>query len=161
MGRSHRGSADDRGESGQHGDVHRQPAKPLSVFDLFQGPGELFSTVLPTAALSLAPLLATLASPAEPVRMHLTQDTWNPSRVELGTYIALFCVNLLVVFRVLHWLPALAATVAGVLLLRRAKLLAQVDYTLLLTFVDFFVVRWQHGADRGREHVDFLHADRT
>ena len=49
--------------------------------------------------------------------MHLTQDTWNPSRVELGTYIALFCVNLLVVFRVLHWLPALAATVAGVLLL--------------------------------------------
>lgn len=123
--------------------------------------GSFFATVLPTAALSLAPLLATLASPAEPVRMHLTQDTWNPSRVELGTYIALFCVNLLVVFRVLHWLPALATTVAGVLLLRRAKLLAQVDYTLLLTFVDFFVVRWQHGVDRGREHVDFLHADRT
>lgn len=94
---------------------------------------------MPTAALSLAPLLATLAIPAEPVRMHLTQDTWNPSRVELGTYIALFCVNLLVVFRVLHWLPALAATVAGVLLLRRAKLLAQVDYALLLTFVGFFV----------------------
>ena len=43
------------------------------------------------------------------------------------------------VFRVLHWLPALAATVVGVLLLRRAKLLAQVDYALLLTFVGFFV----------------------
>ena len=24
-----------------------------------------------------------------------------------------------------------------------------------------FCVHWQHGADRGREHVDFLHADRT
>ena len=112
----------------------------LYLFSTFSmGPGSFFSTVLPTAALSLVLLLATLAIPAEPVRMNLTQDTWNPSRVELGTYIALFCVNLLVVFRVLHWLPALAATVAGVLLLRRAKLLAQVDYALLLTFVGFFV----------------------
>ena len=102
--------------------------------------GSFFATVLPTAALSLVLLmLATLAIPAEPVRMHLTQDTWNLSKVELGTYIALFCVNLLVVFRVLHWVPALVATVAGVLLLRRAKLLAQVDYALLLTFVGFFV----------------------
>lgn len=113
----------------------------LYLFSTFSmGPGSFFSTVLPTAALSLVLLLlATLAIPAEPVRMNLTQDTWNPSRVELGTYIALFCVNLLVVFRVLHWLPALAATVVGVLLLRRAKLLAQVDYALLLTFVGFFV----------------------
>ena len=112
----------------------------LYLFSTFSmGLGSFFATVLPTAALSLVLLLATLAIPAEPVRMNLTQDTWNPSRVELGTYIALFCVNLLVVFRVLHWLPALAATVAGVLLLRRAKLLAQVDYALLLTFVGFFV----------------------
>lgn len=112
----------------------------LYLFSTFSmGLGSFFATVLPTAALSLVLLLATLAIPAEPVRMNLTQDTWNPSRVELGTYIALFCVNLLVVFRVLHWLPALAATVVGVLLLRRAKLLAQVDYALLLTFVGFFV----------------------
>lgn len=111
----------------------------LYLFSTFSmGLGSFFATVLPTAALSLVLLLlATLAIPAEPVRMNLTQDTWNPSRVELGTYIALFCVNLLVVFRVLHWLPALAATVVGVLLLRRAKLLAQVDYALLLTFVGF------------------------
>lgn len=57
----------------------------------------------------------------------------------LFLYFALFIVNLLVVFRVIHWLPAILITIAGVLFLRKQHLLRQVDYALLLTFVGFFV----------------------
>ena len=51
----------------------------------------------------------------------------------------LFIINLLVVFRVISWVPALIITALGVLLLRKYKLFAQVDYALLLTFVGFFI----------------------
>ena len=48
-------------------------------------------------------------------------------------------MNLLVVFRVLPWIPVLIITVAGILAIKRAELLKEVDYALLLTFVGFFI----------------------
>lgn len=104
------------------------------------GLGEFFSAVLPVAAVSLVLLmLATLVVPAEPIRMRLEQKNARMPRAELAAYVVLFAVNLLVVFRVLHWAVALVATILGVIVLRRPKLLAQVDYALLLTFIGFFV----------------------
>ena len=53
--------------------------------------------------------------------------------------ILLFLVNLLVVFRVLHYGPAVLLTILGVLLLGNKKLFARVDYALLMTFIGFFI----------------------
>lgn len=104
------------------------------------GMGEFFAAVLPLAGISLALLmLACLLIPAEPIRMNIDAKAGSMPKAELCTYIALFVVNLLVVFRVLNWLPALALTVAGVLILRKPGLLRQVDYALLITFVGFFI----------------------
>ena len=102
--------------------------------------GTFFLTMLPLTALSLLLiLLATLAFPQEPVRMAPPEQKSAMPRRELAVYMALFLMNLLVVFRVLPWSVALAVTVAGVLLLGKAPLLRQVDWALLMTFVGFFV----------------------
>ena len=102
--------------------------------------GAFFLTMLPlTAASLLLILLATLAFPRQPIRMALPDTKSAMPRRELLVYMALFGLNLLVVLRVLHWGVALIVTVAGVLALRQAKLLRQVDLALLLTFVGFFV----------------------
>ena len=58
---------------------------------------------------------------------------------EVLVYTGLFLLNLLVVFRVLSWVPALVVTVAGVVLIGKKQLLGRVDYALLLTFVGFFI----------------------
>lgn len=72
------------------------------------------------------------------------EDVWlsnigKMNRVHLFVYFGLFIINLLVVLHVLHWAPAMAITVVGVLVLRKWQLLKQVDYALLLTFVGFFI----------------------
>ena len=102
--------------------------------------GDFFRAMLPLTLLSLLLiLLVTLVIPREPVRMTLPDEKRAMPKRELTAYAVLFAVNLLVVFRVLPWGVALAVTVAGVLALRQARLLRQVDYALLLTFVGFFV----------------------
>ena len=53
-------------------------------------------------------------------------------------YWVLFGLSLLTVFRVLHWSVPLAFGLVGALVLDRIAL-KKVDYTLLLTFVAFFV----------------------
>jgi len=102
--------------------------------------GAFFGTMLPPAAISLALLMAaTLLIPDEPVKMEAPKREGKLPGTELIVYAALFAVNLLVVFRVLHWAPALLVTVAGVVALKRWRLLKEVDYALLLTFVGFFI----------------------
>ena len=102
--------------------------------------GAFLATMLPLAGLSLLLILAALMTiPREPIRMALPDRAVSLPLRELLVYGALFAVNLLVVFRVLHWGVALVLTVAGVLAMRRALLLKQVDYALLLTFVGFFI----------------------
>lgn len=124
------------------------------------GMGEFVLTMLPLWVLSLALLIGgTLVVPKENIVVSLTvkkavdqaeekrastEGEWvskidGLSRAHLYSYFGLFIVNLLVVFRVLHWAPATLITVVGVLLLRKYQLFRQVDYALLFTFVGFFV----------------------
>lgn len=102
--------------------------------------GRFFLTMFPLAALSLLFLMAAAwLLPDGRVQMQ-AGDTSGPLPTgETAVYSGLFLLDLLVVFRVLSWIPALAVTVLAVLLLRRQRLFAQVDYALLLTFVGFFV----------------------
>lgn len=111
----------------------------FSVSDLSLG--TFFGTMLPLTALSLVLLLVAIyvLIPAEPIEIKIEESVTTTERRELIVYSLLFLLNLLVVFRVISWIPALVITVIGVLLLRKYKLFAQVDYALLLTFVGFFV----------------------
>lgn len=124
------------------------------------GMGQFLLTMLPLWILSLVLLIGgILVVPKEKIVVTLTlrraadkaeerrtasETEWvskidGLSRLHLYTYFGLFIVNLLVVFRVLHWAPATIITVVGVLLLKKHQLLKQVDYALLFTFVGFFI----------------------
>ncbi len=99
-----------------------------------------FRTMLPLAAVSLLLLMAvTFLLPDEAVRMEESHVSGALPRKETDIYSILFVLNLLVVFRVISWIPAITITVVAVCLIRRWRLLMQVDYALLLTFVGFFV----------------------
>ena len=110
----------------------------FSAYDM--GLGSFLGVMLPPAGLSLA-LLAGAAAllPAGPVQLQTGPAADPVPRRDVAVYSALFALNLLVVFRVLHWLPALIVTVAGVVLIGKRQLLGRVDYALLLTFVGFFI----------------------
>ncbi len=100
---------------------------------------EFFCTIAPYSALSLLLLAgsAVLLLPAKPIAPRKA-----PARIEhprrLGAYCLLFGVNLLTVLRILNPWILLGIICAGVLLLDR-RLFLQADYSLLLTFVFFFV----------------------
>ncbi len=124
------------------------------------GMGRFLLTMLPLWVLSLVLLIGgTLVVPKEKIvatlslkkaaekaeeRRAASGSEWvskldGLNKVHLYVYFALFLVNLLVVFRVLHWMPAALITVAGVVILKKSYLLRQVDYALLFTFVGFFI----------------------
>ena len=102
--------------------------------------GEFFSVVLPLAAVSLAALTVS-AIPVLPRK--LPQRQLREERItgkgRLGIYAALFVLCLLTVFRVVPY-PVTTAVVVAALFLADRKLLKEIDFMLLLTFVCFFVV---------------------
>ena len=102
--------------------------------------GEFFSVTLPIAAVSLV-LLAGASIPLLPKELpkqHLdSAEIQNPKH--LLVYIALFVLCLLTVFRVVPY-PVTTSITVAVLFFMNRKLLKEIDYMLLLTFVCFFVV---------------------
>lgn len=104
------------------------------------GAGEFFRVVLPLTAVSLAAL--TLAAlpvlPRELPERSLQQERIT-SPGKMGLYAGLFVLCLLTVFRVVDYRITTALVVAALLLADR-KLLKEIDFMLLLTFVCFFVV---------------------
>ena len=101
---------------------------------------DFFSVTLPLTAVSLV-ILAIAAIPLLPKKMQaqkLEKANIRSSR-DLLIYFALFLLCLLTVFRVIPYLVTTAVTVIVLLLINR-KLLKEIDYMLLLTFVCFFTV---------------------
>lgn len=105
--------------------------------------GTFFKTMFPVTFLSFILLMAaTLHLPKEEINLNMensTEDNRPMPKKELIVYSLLFIMNLLVVFHVLDWKIALAVTVAVILMLRKQELFKQVDYALLMTFVEFFI----------------------
>lgn len=104
------------------------------------GAGEFFSVVLPLTAVSLAGL--TLASmPVLPKK--LPEQNLREERIasagKMAVYALLFGLCLLTVFRVVPY-QITTVIVVAVLFLTDRKLLKEIDFMLLLTFVCFFVV---------------------
>ena len=103
---------------------------------------EFVVLMLPYSAVSLALLLLWWLVKGAKSTASLSVSFPEPARItgqkRLVMYCVLFAVCLLVVLRVIPWWAALAAVLVSVLIADR-KTLAAVDYSLLITFVGFFV----------------------
>ena len=104
------------------------------------GAGEFFSVVLPLTLVSLAALTIS-ALPVLP--RALPEQRLEEARIlsarRMGIYAGLFVLCLLTVFRIVPY-PVTTAVVVAALFLADKKLLKEIDFMLLLTFVCFFVV---------------------
>ena len=101
---------------------------------------DFFSVTLPLTAVSLV-ALTIAAIPLLPRKMEsqeIAKASIQSTR-DLLIYFVLFALALLTVFRVIPYPITTAITVAVLLLVNR-KLLKEIDYMLLLTFVCFFTV---------------------
>lgn len=103
--------------------------------------GEFFSTIWPYALLSLVlTIICALCMGGRPVQLQVESSNTaiNSGGNRLTMYGILFLLSLLTVFRVIPYVVTLLLTALAILLLDR-KILAKVDYSLLLTFVFLFV----------------------
>lgn len=101
---------------------------------------DFFSVTLPLTAVSLV-ALAAAAYPALP--KELPEQQLDNAKISSGrmllVYTALFLVCLLTVFRVVPY-PVTTLLIVTVLLLTDRNRLKEVDYSLLVTFICFFIV---------------------
>ena len=104
------------------------------------GAGEFFRAVLPATALSLVCLAAVsvLLLPEKLPDVHLPNEHIRHPR-RLALYAVLFVLCLMTVVRLVHYAVMTAIVVVAVFLLER-KILKELDYPLLLTFVCFFIL---------------------
>ncbi len=102
--------------------------------------GHFFSVTLPLTAISLV-LLTLVSIPLLPKKLpqQSLQKVQIRSKKHLLTYLVLFLLCLLTVFRVIPY-PVTTTLTILVLLVADRKLLKEIDYMLLLTFVCFFTV---------------------
>ena len=102
--------------------------------------GDFFSVVLPLTAVSLVALVAA-SVPVLPKALpdQQLQDEKITSVKNLVIYVVLFAVCMLTVFRVVAY-PVTTVLVVAVLALTDRKLLKEIDFMLLITFVFFFIV---------------------
>jgi Na+/H+ antiporter NhaD/arsenite permease-like protein len=109
-----------------------------SFYDI--GITDFFSVTLPLTAVSLV-ILTIAAIPLLPKKMQVQEmDRASIHSIrDLLIYFALFALCLLTVFRVVSYPVTTAVTVIILLFINR-KLLKEIDYMLLLTFVCFFTV---------------------
>lgn len=102
--------------------------------------GDFFAVVLPLTAISFLCLDAAAVPvlPKELPRQHMNREEISNVR-NLVIYGALFVLCLLTVFRVVPY-PVTTAVIILVFFVLDRKLLKEIDYMLLLTFVCFFIV---------------------
>lgn len=102
--------------------------------------GGFFSVTLPLTAVSLI-VLSAVSLPLLPGKLpERTLERANISSTkQLMIYLTLFVLCLLTVFKIVSYLLT-TAVILTVLLLTDRKLLKEIDYMLLLTFVCFFTV---------------------
>ena len=112
---------------------------------------DFFRVLLPLTIASLLGLLAASLwgrSGGEQVRVDFPKREKLSSPGKLAVYAVLFALCLLSVFRILHY-GILTAVVVAALLFTSPGLLKRVDYSLLLTFVCFFIFAGNIGQMEG------------
>jgi Na+/H+ antiporter NhaD/arsenite permease-like protein len=106
------------------------------------GIGNFIMLMLPYSLVSLLLILiwvmVSTAKNNESISVVFDEQVKIKNNQKLLMYVLLFMVSLLVVLRIIHYSIALAVVLLCLLLFDR-KTLRQVDYSLLITFVDFFI----------------------
>ena len=101
--------------------------------------GNFVSTILPYALLSLIlVIIACLITDKDTVKTDKTESNTNFSKIHILIYTGLFLISLLTVFRVIPYVITLSITIFIVILFDR-KLILNIDYSLLFTFVFLFI----------------------
>ena len=104
--------------------------------------GEFLMTMLPLTAVSAVLLIVScLMTKKEALQTNLEKKTICESKKEkvlCAFYAVLFCVSLLTVLRIVPYQLTFALALVGGLLTDR-EVLKKVDYSLLLTFISFFI----------------------
>ena len=101
--------------------------------------GEFFGIIFPYSALSLVMLICSVFLFLPKLKTEMPDGTAKiQGRVKLILFVMLFAVNMLTILRILDDKILLLIVTAAVLIIDR-KLFLQADYSLLLTFVFFFV----------------------
>ena len=101
--------------------------------------GDFFGLLLPLTGISFMLLMMASAwGGGAPLQIAFPEKVRVQEGKKLLAYVVLFVLCLLSVFRVLHY-GLLTVVVIGAMAVLSPKLLKQVDYGLLLTFVFFFV----------------------
>lgn len=104
------------------------------------GMGEFVMVMLPYTLLSFVMLVISLCvikGKKEPV-IAVERSCDKPDKIKIGIYLVLFVLAFLVVLKVLPYEAVLAVVLIVVFFMER-KVLKDVDYCLLLTFISFFV----------------------
>lgn len=98
--------------------------------------------MLPYTVLSLAMLLVSSFAIGsfgnKKINVSLTTKSKEKNTCKMMIYVALFCICILAVLRVISVSIAFAVTLCAIVIFDR-KVLKKVDYSLLLTFVGFFI----------------------
>lgn len=98
--------------------------------------------MLPYVALSLAMLLVSSFAIGtfgnKKITVSLTTNSREKNTCKVMMYVALFCICILAVLRIISVSIAFAVTLCAIIIFDR-KVLKKVDYSLLLTFVGFFI----------------------
>lgn len=110
---------------------------------------EFFTIIFPYSALSLVMLICSVFLFLPKLRIEMSEKPNGSAklngRVKPIIFAILFAVNMLTILRILDYRILFAIIVVAVLILDR-RLLLKVDYSLLLTFVFFFVFVGNLGA---------------
>lgn len=104
------------------------------------GMGEFVMVMLPYTCLAFGMLMLSIVfirGKNEAITT-VEQSSENVSKIKIGVYLALFVLAFLVVLKALPYEAVLAIVLVVVLFMER-KVLKDVDYCLLLTFISFFI----------------------
>ena len=129
----------------------------LYLYSKFNIPdGEFVSIMLPPFLISIALITLCCLIFVKNEKLEIKEEAVNIPMGRVVIYLILFALSIMIVFRFMHFLVGLIVIPIALLFLDR-KALLQVDYSLLFTFVFFFIFAGNMGRiDAVRDFFSYL-----
>jgi Na+/H+ antiporter NhaD/arsenite permease-like protein len=129
----------------------------LYLYSKFNIPdGEFVSIMLPPFLISIALITLCCLIFVKNEKLEIEEEAVNIPMGRVVIYLILFALSIMIVFRFMHFLVGLIIIPIALLFLDR-KALLQVDYSLLFTFVFFFIFAGNMGRiDAVRDFFSYL-----